>query len=81
MPEGLYAGLGSTITLGVPPRAADESGLTVPSAPADDDLKSYQALFTASAERRRGLFADLQRMPTPDGAYLGQWRRSMVGCC
>lgn len=77
----LYAGLGSTITLGVPPRAADESGLTVPSVLADDDLKSYQALFTASAERRRGLFADLQRMPTPDGAYLGQWRRSMAGCC
>jgi 7,8-dihydropterin-6-yl-methyl-4-(beta-D-ribofuranosyl)aminobenzene 5'-phosphate synthase len=77
----LYAGLGNTITLGGTPRTVGDSGATVPSALSDDDLKSYQALFAASAERRRGMFADLQRTATPGGAYLGQWRRSMVGCC
>ena len=53
----------------------------MPSAPGDDDLQSYQTLFAASAERRRGMFANLQKAPTPGGAYLGQWRRTMVGCC
>lgn len=77
----LYAGLGSTIALGAQPLAADKSGLAVPTALTDDDLKSYRTLLTAGGERRSGLFADLQRMPTPGGAYLGQWRRSMVGCC
>ena len=77
----LYAGLGSTIALGVTPRAVSDSGPTVPSALSDDDLQSYQTLFAASGERRRGMFANLQRTATPGGAYLGQWRRSMVGCC
>lgn len=77
----LYAGLGSMIALRVAPRAAGESGHTVPSALGDDDLQSYQTLFAASGERRRGIFANLQRTATPGGAYLGQWRRSMVGCC
>ena len=77
----LYAGLGSTMTLGVAPRVAGESRLTVPSERSDDDLQSYQALFAASGERRRGIFANLPRTATPGGAYLGQWRRSMVGCC
>jgi 7,8-dihydropterin-6-yl-methyl-4-(beta-D-ribofuranosyl)aminobenzene 5'-phosphate synthase len=77
----LYAGLGSTIALGVAPRAVGDSRTTGPSGLSDDDLKSYQTLFAASGERRRGVFASLQRTATPGGAYLGQWRRSMVGCC
>ena len=77
----LYAGLGSTIPLGVASRQVSDSGPRVPSALSDDDLQSYQALFAASGERRRGMFASLQRTTAPGGAYLGQWRRSMVGCC
>jgi len=77
----LYAGLGSTIALGVAPRAVGDSGTTGPSTLSDDDLKSYQTLFAASGERQRGVFSNLQRTATPGGAYLGQWRRSMVGCC
>lgn len=77
----LYAGLGSTITLGRTPHAVGDGGATGPSALSDDDLKSYQTLFAASGERRRGMFANLQRTVTPGGAYLGQWRRGMVGCC
>jgi len=77
----LYAGLGSTIALGVARAPVSDRGPSVPSALSDDDLQSYQALFAASGERRRGLFANLQRTATPGGAYLGQWRRSMSGCC
>jgi len=77
----LYAGVGSTIALGVAPRAVGDSGTTGPSALSDDDLKSYQKLFAASSERQRGVFANLQRTAAPGGAYLGQWRRGMVGCC
>jgi len=44
-------------------------------------LASYQTLFAASGERQRGMFADLQRTAASGGAYLGQWRRSMAGCC
>jgi 7,8-dihydropterin-6-yl-methyl-4-(beta-D-ribofuranosyl)aminobenzene 5'-phosphate synthase len=77
----LYAGLGSTIALGAAPRGAVDGGPTVTAALGDDDLQGYRRLFSASAERRRGLFARLQGSATPDGAYLGQWRRSLVGCC
>jgi 7,8-dihydropterin-6-yl-methyl-4-(beta-D-ribofuranosyl)aminobenzene 5'-phosphate synthase len=77
----LYAGLGSTFALGATPRALGAIGKTAPSALNDDDQQSYQALFAASSERRRGLFTNLQRPPVPGGAYLAQWRRSMVGCC
>jgi 7,8-dihydropterin-6-yl-methyl-4-(beta-D-ribofuranosyl)aminobenzene 5'-phosphate synthase len=77
----LYAGLGSTFALGVTPRAVGASGRTDPAALSDDDLQSYQALLAASSERRRGLFANLQRTAAPGGAYLAQWRRSMAGCC
>ena len=77
----LYAGLGSTIVLGVAPRVGGDSGAPRPSALSDDDLKSYQTLFAASGERQRGMFANLQRTATSGGAYLGHWRRSMVGCC
>jgi 7,8-dihydropterin-6-yl-methyl-4-(beta-D-ribofuranosyl)aminobenzene 5'-phosphate synthase len=77
----LYAGLGSTIALGGTPHAIRDGMATGPSALSDDDLKGYQTLFAASGERRRGMFAGLQQTATPGGAYLGQWRRSMVGCC
>jgi len=77
----LYAGLGTTIALGDTACAAGSGGVKGPSALSADDLKSYPTLFATSGERRRGMFAYLQRTATPGGAYLGQWRRSMVGCC
>jgi 7,8-dihydropterin-6-yl-methyl-4-(beta-D-ribofuranosyl)aminobenzene 5'-phosphate synthase len=77
----LYAGLGSTFVLGATPRAVGARGQTAPTALSDDDLQSYQTLLAGSSRRRGGLFANLQRTATPGGAYLAQWRRSMVGCC
>ena len=77
----LYAGLGNTIALGVAPRAAGDGRSMVPLALSDDDLQSYQTLFAASSERRRGIFSNLQRTTATGGAYLAQWRRSMTGCC
>ena len=77
----LYAGLGSTIALEGARGPVSENRSRVPSAPGDDDLQSYQTLLAASGERRRGMFANLQGTATPGGAYLGQWRRSLVGCC
>ena len=78
----LYAGLGSTFALGATPRPIGARAPSPPSeAMTDEDLQSYQTLFAASNERRRGLFASLQGSNTPGGAYLGQWRRSIVGCC
>lgn len=77
----LYAGLGTTLALGATPRAIGANGQTAPLALDGDDLRSYQTLLAASNERQRGLFAGLQPSATSDGAYLAQWRRSMVGCC
>ncbi|CAM3615336.1 MBL fold metallo-hydrolase [Polaromonas hydrogenivorans] len=77
----LYAGLGSTFTLGATPRMVGALGRAAPSTPGDDDQQGYQALFAASSERRRRLFTNLERSPVPGGAYLAQWRRSMTGCC
>jgi 7,8-dihydropterin-6-yl-methyl-4-(beta-D-ribofuranosyl)aminobenzene 5'-phosphate synthase len=78
----LYAGLGSIFALGATPRPLSARAPTAPSeAMTDEDQQSYQTLFAASNERRRGLFASLQGSTTPGGAYLGQWRRSIVGCC
>lgn len=77
----LYAGLGSSIALGVATRVGGDNGAPGPSELSDDDLKSYHALFAASGERQRGMFANLQLTARSGGAYLGQWRRSMVGCC
>ena len=77
----LYAGLGSTFALGATPRAVGASGRTDPSALSDDDRQSYRALLAAGSERRRGLFANLNHPGAPGGAYLAQWRRSLVGCC
>ena len=76
----LYAGLGSTFTLGATPRAISAGERFAPTA-LDDDVQSYQGLLAASNERRRSLFTKLQRKATTDGAYLAQWRRSTVGCC
>jgi 7,8-dihydropterin-6-yl-methyl-4-(beta-D-ribofuranosyl)aminobenzene 5'-phosphate synthase len=82
----LYAGLGTAFALGATPRALAASGVQAdgPSlALHDDELRSYRTLLAASSDRRRGLFANLQRSTsTPGGAYLAQqWRRSLVGCC
>lgn len=78
----MYAGVGTVFALGGAPHVASRGGLTVPSELGDDDLRVYRRLFAASGERRRALFSELDRMPVPgDGAYLGQWRRSMMGCC
>ena len=77
----LYAGLGTTLLLGATPRALAANSQAAPAALADDDLQRYQALSAASGERRRGLFAGLQGSAAPGGAYLAQWRRSLVGCC
>lgn len=77
----LYAGLGTTLGLGATPRAVGTTGPMAPSTLDDDDLRRYRVLQAASSARRRGLFAELQHSAAPDGAYLAQWRRSMVGCC
>jgi 7,8-dihydropterin-6-yl-methyl-4-(beta-D-ribofuranosyl)aminobenzene 5'-phosphate synthase len=77
----IYAGLGSSIALSATPRAVGASEPTASPALSGDDLQSYRALFAASSERRRGLFANLQGTAMPGGAYLAQWRRSMAGCC
>ena len=77
----LYAGLGTTLALGAIPRALAANGHAGATGPSDDDLRSYRALYAASGERRRSLFADLQGSSLPSGAYLAQWRRSLVGCC
>ena len=77
----LYAGLGSTFALGATPRVVGARSATDPATLSDDGLEPYQTLLDASSERRRGLFANLQRTPTPGGAYLARWRRSLVGCC
>ena len=79
----LYAGLGSTFSLGATPRTAGASARLGASPLSEDDAAGYQALLAASGQQRRqGLFADLHhRNAMPSGAYLAQWRRSMAGCC
>jgi 7,8-dihydropterin-6-yl-methyl-4-(beta-D-ribofuranosyl)aminobenzene 5'-phosphate synthase len=77
----LYAGLGSTFELGATPHAVDGTVAAVNSASNADDLQGYAARYQASAEFGRRLFANLRSPVAPGGAYLAQWRRSMVGCC
>ena len=77
----LYAGLGSTFALGATPRVLGASGSAAPAAMNDDDLVGYRALLARSSERRGSLFASLRRNATPGGAYIAQFRTSMVGCC
>jgi 7,8-dihydropterin-6-yl-methyl-4-(beta-D-ribofuranosyl)aminobenzene 5'-phosphate synthase len=76
----LYAGLGSTLTLGATPRAVGASGESAASALDDAELQGYRALAALAGERRRRLFAGLQQT-TAGGAYLAQSRRSLIGCC
>ncbi|MBA2721835.1 MAG: hypothetical protein H0U56_02825 [Methylibium sp.] len=77
----LYAGLGSTFALGATPRVLGARGSAAPPALNDDDLAGYRALLARSSERRGRLFANLRCNATPGGAYLAQFRTSMVGCC
>jgi 7,8-dihydropterin-6-yl-methyl-4-(beta-D-ribofuranosyl)aminobenzene 5'-phosphate synthase len=78
----LYAGLGTTIAIDGTPQAIGGDDAAWKAASEDDgDLQTYRKLLAASAERRRGLFAQRQRTDSPGGAYLGQWRRSLAGCC
>ena len=77
----LYAGLGSTLTLGATPRIVGDSVRASASLPSADDLTQYRALLAASNARRRGLFVGLQPSATPGAAYLGRLQRSLAGCC
>ena len=79
----LYAGVGTRLTLGATPRilASQAAGQIPPLTLRDDELQGYRALAAANDERRRSLFAQLMPSDLPDGAYLGQWRRSLTGCC
>ena len=77
----LYAGLGTTFALGATPRVLGASGSAAPAALNDNDLAGYRALLARSSERRGRLFASLRRNATPGGAYIAQFRTSMVGCC
>jgi 7,8-dihydropterin-6-yl-methyl-4-(beta-D-ribofuranosyl)aminobenzene 5'-phosphate synthase len=78
----LYAGLGTTLALGATPHALASGTPAIPRRLGADEAQRYRALYIASNERRRGLFADMPSGSPPSGAYLAaQWRRSMVGCC
>jgi 7,8-dihydropterin-6-yl-methyl-4-(beta-D-ribofuranosyl)aminobenzene 5'-phosphate synthase len=79
----LYAGLGTTFALGPTPSRLGAQGETAQSMALESeaDRASYRSLLGATDGRRRTLFAGLQRSASPDGAYLAQWRRSLVGCC
>ncbi len=81
----LYAGLGATIAFDAMPTVRGATERRVPhseqSAWAQEDLNDYRSLYANSIQRRRSLFADLQSSSTAGGAYLGQWGRSLLGCC
>lgn len=79
----LYAGVGTRLTLGATPRILASPGAGQPqhAAVRDNDLLGYRALAAANDQRRRRLFAELTPADLPDGNYLGQWRRSLTGCC
>jgi 7,8-dihydropterin-6-yl-methyl-4-(beta-D-ribofuranosyl)aminobenzene 5'-phosphate synthase len=78
----LYAGLGTTLALDPTPHAIDTSNRATSAGLGEEDVQGYRALFGASGERRRGVFARLPQSDSPEGTYLAmQWRQSMVGCC
>jgi len=77
----LYAGLGSTLELGRIPRVVADTRAPGDVSLEQEDRVTYRSLFALSNERRRRLFSGLQRVDSPNGAYLGQWRRSVAGCC
>lgn len=79
----LYAGVGTRLTLGLKPQvqASASSGLVQHGKLSEEDRQSYRQLAAANDQRRRILFAELASSNHPDGAYLGQLRRSMMACC
>ncbi len=79
----LYAGLGTTFEVGATPKAISREEQQHPAAARDiaEDARVYRDLLAASGERRRGLFGNVARFTSPEGAYLAQWRRTMEGCC
>jgi 7,8-dihydropterin-6-yl-methyl-4-(beta-D-ribofuranosyl)aminobenzene 5'-phosphate synthase len=78
----LYAGLGTTLALGGARRSvAAGASRTALAAPDAQELRSYRALLAGAVERRRALFADPRAPAGRDGAYLAQYRHSMLGCC
>ena len=79
----LYAGLGTTFELGATPRpqSAEGQARQLTQQEAASDIQAYRALLGVSSDRRTRLFSTVQRSTSPDGAYLAQWRRSMMGCC
>ena len=77
----VYAGLGTTIAIAGTPRAMTGAATPGDTASREEDRSSYEALLALSGERRVRLFTQLSRSGTSDRRYLGQWRRSMAGCC
>ena len=55
----LYAGLGTTLTLGATPRAIAEADQNVPATMDEDDLQSYRALLGKSDDHEYSLLARL----------------------
>jgi 7,8-dihydropterin-6-yl-methyl-4-(beta-D-ribofuranosyl)aminobenzene 5'-phosphate synthase len=80
----IYAGLGTTLELGAMPEPISSASQIAEPDGEDaliDDARTYRALLSASNGRRSRLFAALERTKAPDGAYLAQFHRSMIGCC
>src|SRR5438132_11761655 len=55
----LYAGLGTTLTLGAAPRSIAESDQNIPATMDEDDLQSYRALLGKSDDHEYSLLARL----------------------
>jgi len=55
----LYAGLGTTLTLGAAPRSIAEADQNIPATMDEDDLQSYRALLGKSDDREYSLLARL----------------------
>ena len=53
----LYAGLGTSLTLGATPRAIAGAGQDAPAAMNEDDLKSYRTLLANSDDHEHSLLA------------------------
>ncbi|MEI7785385.1 MAG: MBL fold metallo-hydrolase [Betaproteobacteria bacterium] len=79
----LYAGVGTRLSLGLKPQAQASAGSSAAqhAGLSEADRQSYRELSAANDQRRRSLFADLAPSGLPNGAYLGQLRRSMMACC
>src|SRR5439155_26630 len=57
--RNLYAGLGTTLTLGAAPRSIAEADRNIPATMDEDDLRSYRALLGKSDDREYSLLARL----------------------